>query len=108
MLYCRGIKEAAELFEKFSAEKAEREAANADKMRNRQRGVKPPLYTKIKQNRPFGGCPIYTESEVGRNQIQNGYPTSTYAVKFLNQSMLSSHPSLFSPSLSTTSSASAR
>ena len=73
MQHSRGIKEAAELFEKFSAEKAEREAANADKMRNRQRGVKPPLYTKIKQNRPFGGCPIYTESEVGRNQIQNGY-----------------------------------
>ena len=105
MQHSRGIKEAAELFEKFSAEKAEREAANADKMRNRQRGVKPPLYTKIKQNRPFGGCPIYTESEVGRNQIQNGYPTSTYVV---NQSMLSSPPSPFSPSPSTTSSASAR
>ena len=61
----RGIKEAAGLFEKFSAEKAEREAAEMPKMRNRQRGVKPPLYTKIKTNRPFGDCPIFTESEVG-------------------------------------------
>ena len=61
----RGIKEAAELFEKFSAEKSEREAVEMPKMRNRQRGVKPPLYTKIKTNRPFGDCPIFTESEVG-------------------------------------------
>jgi hypothetical protein len=61
--FIRGIKEAAQLFEKYCSEKDAREAANADKVRGRQRGVKPPLYTKIKTNRPFGDCPIFTESD---------------------------------------------
>ena len=58
--FVRGIREAAELYEKYTRDKEEREAANASKVRT-QKGLKPPLFTKIKTNRPVGDCPVYTE-----------------------------------------------
>lgn len=58
--YKRGLAEAAILFEEYTTEKKRREAANADKVRM-QGGSKPPLFTKIKTNRPIGDCIIYTE-----------------------------------------------
>ena len=56
----RGLVEAAELFEAFTAERTKREAANAVKANTGwQKHVKPPLYTKIKYNQPVGDCPVY-------------------------------------------------
>ena len=57
----RGLVEAAELFEAFTAERTKREAANAIKANSTgwQKHVKPPLYTKIKFNQPVGDCPVY-------------------------------------------------
>ncbi len=58
--FARGIREAAELYDKYSKEKREREAANSDKVKS-QKGLKPPMFTRIKTNRPVGDCPVYTE-----------------------------------------------
>ena len=43
----RGVREAAELYEKYTAESEARIAANASKVKG-QKGLKPPLFTKIK------------------------------------------------------------
>ena len=59
--FLKGVREAAELFESYKTEKEQREAANESKVKC-QWGVKPPLYTKIKTNRPYGDCPVYTQN----------------------------------------------
>ncbi|XP_059080477.1 uncharacterized protein LOC131878504 isoform X2 [Tigriopus californicus] len=58
--YKRGLREAAEAFNVYTKEKEAREAANVDKARL-SKSLKPPMYTKIKANRPYGDCPVYTE-----------------------------------------------
>lgn len=58
--YKRGLREAAEAFNAYTKEKEAREAANVDKARQ-SKSLKPPMFTKIKTNRPYGDCPVYTE-----------------------------------------------
>lgn len=57
--YKRGLSEAAEFHEKFMAEKKERETAMAAKA-HLCSTAKPPSFTKIKSNRPFADCPVYS------------------------------------------------
>ena len=56
----RGLQEAAELFDAFTAERNKREAANALKANTAgwQKQSKPPLYTKILANKAVGECPV--------------------------------------------------
>ena len=63
----RGVREAAELYEKYTAESEARIAANASKVKG-QKGLKPPLFTKIKTNRPVDDCPVYTADPLD-NQV---------------------------------------
>ena len=56
--YTRGLGEAAELYETYNQERQKRESENASKGRLNS-NAKPPLFNKIKTNRPFGDCPVY-------------------------------------------------
>ena len=70
--FLNGVYEAAELYAKYQLEKRKREEANANRVRC-QKGLKPPLFTRIKTNRPVGDCPIYTQGNklMGSNAFKD-------------------------------------
>lgn len=56
-LYRRGLKSAEELYAAYTKEQSAREEKAATK---RNYGSKPAPYVKLKSNRPYGNCPVYT------------------------------------------------
>ena len=57
--FLAGLKEAAKLYKKYTEEKTKREQSNVSRIKQ-QKHLKPPLYSRIQTNRPFGDCPVYT------------------------------------------------
>lgn len=55
----KGLAEAAKVFEEYSEEKNKRESANANKVQQ-QSQMKLPLFTRIKNNKPFGDVTVRT------------------------------------------------
>ena len=55
----KGIAEAAKVFDEYTEKKNHREAANANKVQS-QPHMKPPMFSKIKSNRPYGEVALRT------------------------------------------------
>jgi histone-lysine N-methyltransferase NSD2 len=56
--FMKGIQEASKLYEEYMENKSKSEKLNESKVRA-QPHLRPPLYTKIKSNKPYGDCVIH-------------------------------------------------
>ena len=55
----RGLAEAAKIFDEYTEAKNKRESANANKVQQ-QPHLKPPLFTRVKSNKPYGDVTVRT------------------------------------------------
>ena len=72
--YKRGLIEAGNFFKEYTEERNKRESEIARKT-NFNSNSKPPMFNKIKSNRPYGDCPVYTADPTDK-QVCDCNPTS--------------------------------
>jgi hypothetical protein len=64
----RGLLEASKAFEEFTVEKNSRETLKSAKPNVLPVSNRPPAFCTIKVNRPFGDCPVYSQTDQQQDQ----------------------------------------